>query len=381
MPYNKEKIDRERRLNKVKKTVKRGRDDRPPRQKQWETDFDDEAGFERIMPRDEAERRKQVETLASRLPTPPESVETVHEPEALSGLVIEVGAGMCRVVVGEGEVWPCSLRGTLTEQETGYTNVVTVGDSARVLSNGAGGGVVIEIEPRRNVLARPDSFYTHLQQALAANIHQLLIVAAWRNPHYWPELIDRYLITAQRQNIPAILCINKVDLVEDVLDLEDYVKYYRKLGVTVLLTSTVSGAGLESLRTLIAGKITVLTGMSGVGKSSLLSAVEPTFQLRTGEVSDASGEGKHTTTQSVMLPIGAGGYVIDTPGIREFGLRGLDPTELASYYPEFEPYRGMCRFRGCTHRHEPDCGVRAAVEALQIPGWRYHTYATIYESL
>jgi ribosome biogenesis GTPase len=299
-------------------------------------------------------------------------------PEGELGRVIEVSTGLCRVVV-DGEIWLCYLRGGLSAQETGFTNVVAVGDQVHVLSDGQAGGVVIGVLPRRNHLARPDPFYRHLHQVIAANLDQLLIVAAWRDPVIWAELIDRYLITAQRHNIQPLICINKVDLADNLSDVDEYTLPYRNLGHPVLPTSVVGGTGLAELREYLSGKVTVLAGVSGVGKSSLLSAVEPGFQLKTSEVSQVSGEGRHTTTQVVMLPFGADGYVIDTPGIREFGLRGLTVAELLGYYPDFALY--PCRFRACTHTHEPDCAVIKAVEAGAIPAWRYHSYQKIFESL
>jgi ribosome biogenesis GTPase / thiamine phosphate phosphatase len=380
MVFNKDNYDRERKLNRAKKEAKkRGRDDRAPRQRHWKGE--EEAGFERIMPRDERDRRKAVEKLADTIRLDSDKNDEGFDiPEnAVTGRVIEVSTGLCRVEVDD-TIITCTLRGSLTRPETGYTNVVTVNDRVSVLLNGAKGGVVVAVAPRQNVLARPDVFYQHLQHALAANLDQVLIVAAWRNPSLWPELIDRYRISAQRQNLHTILCINKVDLVEDILDLESYTEVYEKLGLQLILTSTVTGAGIEELREALAEKTTVLTGMSGVGKSSLLSAAQPGFQLRTGEVSEASGEGKHTTTQSTMLPFGEDGYVIDTPGIREFGLRGMDMAELVSHYPEFAPHLSDCRFRSCTHTHEPECGVRKAVERRQIPAWRYRSYEAIFET-
>jgi ribosome biogenesis GTPase len=230
-------------------------------------------------------------------------------------------------------------------------------------------------------LARPDTFYSHLQHVIVANIDQLLIVASWRNPHLWPELIDRYLITAERNGITPIICVNKVDLAEASDDIEAAIQPYRELGVEVILTSAERGDGLTDLREQLQGKISVLAGLSGVGKSSLLTAIQPDFDLRISAVNDDSHQGRHTTTQTNMLPFGDDGYVIDTPGIREFGLAGLHQSDLVQFYPELVRQANGCRFSDCAHQQEPDCAVRASVEAGTIPAARYQSYVKIWGTL
>lgn len=368
-----EKEQQRRDLRKTVKTMKRNRDDRAPRQRSWSEA--EEGGFERIMPQGERERRRRVETAAFESKT--ESGETA---EGLQGTVIEVSTGMCRVTLN-GQTLLCRLRGSLSAEETGFMNVVAVGDKVIISEDGQGGGVVEMVLPRQNVLARPDTFYGHLQQILAANVDQLLIVAAWRQPHFWPELIDRYLITAGLNNIAPIICINKVDLADNRNELDTYLLPYQQLGHTLVLTSVVTGEGLQALGDLLSGKITVLSGMSGVGKSSLLSAIQPGFELRVNEVSESSGEGQHTTTQAVMLPFGDDGYVVDTPGIRKFGLSELARSELIEFYPEFLRFINFCRFGNCAHIHEPDCAVRDAVHQGHIAEWRYHNYRKLYKTL
>ncbi len=369
--FEKEKQRRD--LRKSVKNMKRNRDDRAPRQRSWSQE--EEGGFERIMPPGERERRRRVETAAFESQT--ETPETI---EGLQGTVIEVSTGMCRVIFN-GKTLLCGLRGSLSAKETGFMNVVAVGDKVIISEDGQGGGVVEAVLPRQNVLARPDTFYGHLQQILAANVDQLLIVAAWRQPHLWPELIDRYLITAGLNDITPIICINKIDLADNRNDLDTYLLPYQRLGHTLVLTSVVTGEGLQELGDLLRGKITVLSGMSGVGKSSLLSAIQPGFELRVHEVSEASGEGQHTTTQAVMLPFGDDGYVVDTPGIREFGISELERSELVAFYPEFLRFTNFCRFGDCAHIHEPDCAVRDAVTKGHIAEWRYHNYRKLYKTL
>lgn len=355
-----EKEKQRRQLSKAK--VKANRDSRP-RRRDWE-DADDYPQVERIMPRGEMERRQQTQAVVQAA-----SVGS-------TGVVIEVSSGLCRVAI-EDRVLICTVRGSLTAQETGYTNVIAVGDEVQITEKGEQ-GVVEAILPRRTVLARPDG---HLQQIIVANVDQLLIVGAWRNPPLWLELIDRYRITAARNDIQPILCINKIDLAEDRTACEELLTPYQQDGLTMLFTSAETGEGIAELRTLLKDRTTVLAGMSGVGKSSLLSQVQPGLNLKVSAISDYFKEGRHTTTQVSRWPMEQGGVVIDTPGIREFGLAGLEAAELASYYPEIDAYASQCRFADCSHQEEPDCAVRAAVQRGAIAAWRHKNYVALYQVL
>jgi len=220
-----------------------------------------------------------------------------------------------------------------------------------------------------------------LQQVLVANIDQLLIVSAWRNPHIWTELIDRYLIEAERDEITPIICVNKLDLATDQTEIEAELEPYQRLGHTIILTSAERGDGLASLREMLRGKISAVAGLSGVGKSSLLSAAQPGFELRTGEVNTERGQGRHTTTQATMIPFGEDGFVIDTAGIRGFDLAGIAKRDLATYYPEMIALAQHCRFHNCLHLTEPECAVRSGVESGAVSSQRYHNYQVILESL
>lgn len=373
-------------VRKAKKALKRNRDSRPPRKSNWidlvYDDADEIASAnvysERIMPRDENDRRRAVERVMYR-EAPAETPDEISH-AGTQGLVTEVSAGLCRVDV-DGRMVLCTLRGSLSEQETGYTHVVAVGDRVIVREEGQDQGVIEQILPRRNQLARRDTFYTHLQHVIAANIDQVLVIASWRDPMLWPELVDRYLIAAARNALTPVLCVNKVDLATPGDDIEAAVRPYRDLGYTVILTSAETGVGLDALRELLGGKISVLAGLSGVGKSTLLTAIQPDFALRVGAVSHESGQGRHTTTQSNMLPFGTDGYVIDTPGIREFGLGGLLRHELIVFYPELEALAQDCRFSNCAHIHEPECAVRSAAESGAVNATRYDSYTKIWASL
>ena len=266
-----------------------------------------------------------------------------------------------RVEIGETTLL-CSVRGALSGQETGFTNPIAVGDQVIVQEDGAGGGVVENVLPRHSMLTRPDVFHSHLRQVVVANVDQLLIVASWRDPLIWFELIDRYLIAAARNELPPVLCLNKIDLAQDPSEYEEALQPYRELNIPILLTSAETGHGIDALRGALRGRTTVLAGLSGVGKSTLLSVVKPGLNLRTGAVSERKSEGRHTTTQAELIRLDAQTTVVDTPGIREFGLSGLVQTELATYFPEIAATAAGCRFRNCTHHDEPDCAVLAGVE-------------------
>ncbi len=283
--------------------------------------------------------------------------------------------------VGADETLLCTVRGSLLAQRSLYTQPVIVGDRVVITLDGVGGGVVEEVLPRRTVLARPDVFAGHLQQAIAANVDQLLIVSAWREPALWLELIDRYLIAAERFRLTATICINKIDLAEDLAECHAMMAPYRALGYAVVMTSAVTGAGLDAVRLLMVNQTSVLSGLSGVGKSTLLSAIFPGLNLRTGETSERRHEGKHTTTQATFLRVDGRTAVVDTPGIRDFGVAGLRPTELAAFFPEVADLAGGCRFGDCSHRHEPNCAVRAGVADGLIAPSRYKSYVKIYEEL
>ena len=377
-------------LRQVRKEIKRNRKAKPARNRLWQLDETDELddehyqGVERVMPRGERERRRTLwNTALTRLDG---ATEEAGEPAAvagsqvLRGLVTEVSTSLCRVNAG-AQTWLCSLRGGLSAEDTGYTNVVAVGDQVLVTPDGAGSGVVNAVLPRHSALVRPDVFHSHLQQVIVANADQLLVVASWRNPALWPELVDRYLITAERNRLVPILCVNKIDLAEDRAACEEAMRPYVHLGYRVLFTSAVRTEGIDELRQVLRGRMTVLAGLSGVGKSSLLAAVQPGLQLRTAEISARRHEGRHTTTQVSLLTLQMGGLVVDTPGIREFGLSGLRKADLAGFYADISALHGACQFANCSHTHEPGCAVQDAVHRGHVPATRYENYKKIYDTL
>ncbi len=387
-----------RKLVAERKKFKRNQQPKGPRRKDWtpatryiaelgEPESDSNVAFERIMPLDERDRRRTLEQAAFGATTLSNTDGELEENDFLAqdqnliqGMVTAIASALCRVTIGD-ETLLCTVRGTLHAKETGFTNALAVGDQVLIRKDNAGGAIVEHIFPRRTFLARPDVFYPHLQQLVVANADQLLIVASWRDPIIWFELIDRYLVAAARNHLPAIICINKIDLATLRAECERDLRPYQELGIRCILTSAQSGEGINELRTLLQSRTSVLAGLSGVGKSSLLSAVQPSLRLRVGDVSEHSGEGRHTTTQATLLQLDNQTCVVDTPGIREFGLGGLTRAQLIAYFPEIQEAAHNCRFRNCTHREEPGCAVQHAVGNGVIAQSRIHSYRLIVASL
>lgn len=387
----------------MRKQVKRTHETERVRQKDWliadpdDPDAWDEAEipqFERVMPRGERERRQAVmdkalaRVRAEQAAEQPAGAEPplteLPATSAPRGTVIEVSASLCRVSLADRQ-FTCSIDPALSAAETGFTNIVAVGDKVLITIINTDRGIVRSVLPRRSVLARADwhddYHNNHLRQVIVANADQLLIVSAWREPAIWLELIDRYLIGAHQDNLLPIICVNKTDLSSSRAECEAALAPYRALGHRLLFTSAVAGEGIAELRDILRGRMTVLAGLSGVGKSSLLTAVQPGLNLRVAETSARRHEGKHTTTQVNLFPLEIGGYVVDTPGIRSFELSGMTRKELVAFYPEIMAVQEQCRFANCTHQQEPGCAVRPAVAEGRISPARFHNYQKIYAEL
>ena len=302
-------------------------------------------------------------------------------------LVISVSSRSCRVhVPGRGDLRG-TLRGTLWEraEERGETRPVAVGDRVRVAIEGDE-AVIEEVLPRHSRLARQEAGggkrgkVSRLVQVIAANIDRLLVIAALDDPPFRPGLVDRFLVAAAASDLHAVLVLNKVDLAEARPGLDRaVVRPYREAGLQVIETSAVSGEGIEELRDLMRDGISLLVGHSGVGKSSLLNAVAPGLGQAIGRVTDYHGRGRHTTTIVSLLPLPAGGWVVDSPGIREFGVEGVAPADLARLYPGFGAHPDACRFSDCLHRDEPGCAVRAAVARGEIAPERHESYLRLLD--
>ena len=290
----------------------------------------------------------------------------------LLGTVLERDGSAYRVVTREAEI-RAVLRGKVKLD----TPKVVVGDVVRLEAD-PGGELhgIVGIEPRRTVLERrvPEGRGV---RPIAANVDQVLVVTATRAPDPIPQLIDRLLVLAEADGIPAGVILNKVDLDPGTALAERC----RRAGYPVYPTSVKTGEGMDSLKAALAGRASVVTGPSGVGKSSLLNGVQPGLRLRTGEVSRRIRRGTNTTVSSVMLPLLTGGYLVDTPGFSEVGMWGIDPRTLAECFPDFRPFLGDCRFADCRHRSEPGCRVREAVDGGGISPDRHQSYLALLEEL
>lgn len=283
----------------------------------------------------------------------------------LQGTVVKAYSGFYYVRIDD-EVRECRLRGKfrLTRQN------VLAGDRVMVRETGSGTGVIEEVLPRTSMLDRPP----------VANVDQAVFVFACAEPDPQTELLDRMLIHAEAAELAPIIFFNKADLV-DAQRVDALTADYRKAGYTVLVTSVVSGAGIEEAGQALTGHISVFAGPSGSGKSSLLNAIHPGFRLKTGQVSEKIGRGRHTTRHTELLEICPGSMVVDTPGFSSLYLPELDKQHLAEMFPEFLPYLAGCKFAGCLHRAEPDCAVKQGVETGALSRDRYNHYLLFLEEL
>ena len=312
-----------------------------------------------------------------------------------------------------GRVIPCSLSNKLRKQliypiadpnslphrvvkvkAIEHVDPVAVGDEVRFIDAQDGTGLIVEVLPRRNYLSRktavPMPTAHAFEQVFVANMDQVVAVVALAQPFPKWNLLDRYLTLAEFLELPALICLTKLDLVkgkDGSLDAEvvERLEDYRRIGYNVILTSTVSGEGLEALKQGLKGKVSVFLGKSGVGKSSLLNVIQPGLGLRVKEVNRVTGKGKHTTTYLEMFPVeiehpGEGTAIVDTPGMREFGLWQMDVDDLALLFREMKPFVGRCKFGlDCQHQNEPGCAIRKAVDSGQVSLHRYHNYLHLRE--
>ena len=302
----------------------------------------------------------------------------------MKGLITKATGSWYQVLSDSGEIISCRLPGKFRLDDEEILNPVAVGDSVHVTLQKDGTGVINRIGERKNQLVRKATHGRRGMQLLAANVDLVLIVQSLREPVFKTGFIDRLLVTCEAWEIPALIIINKTDLQKGSKDkekLEQVETLYREIGYDFLKTSIHDKSSMENLSRALKGKISVLSGHSGTGKTSLLNALSPGLQLKTGDISRFSNKGKHTTTYAQLIRLSDETYVVDTPGIREFGLVDLEPYEISLFFPEMRPYRESCRFYNCTHRHEPDCAVRVAVEDGNVQESRYKSYLSILESI
>jgi ribosome biogenesis GTPase len=314
------------------------------------------------------------------------------------GVVVGGTGGVWRVRLETGETIEASLRGRLKKSNSGKradgslrrdtitaaagTLKLAVGDDVRLDRTDADVWAIAEILPRRSKLARRAPGGGQGERILVANVDQVLVMVAAANPEPHPRMLDRFLVIAEGNALHARIIINKIDLVGEAAARERFAVYER-IGDPVHYTCVKTGLGLTGLHEVLAGRRSVLTGPSGVGKSSLLNALFPGSNLRVGDISESVNKGRHTTVGALMLPLpnADGGYVIDTPGLREVGLWGFPAEALEQCFPEIRQLRDSCRFANCRHRAEPDCAVRSGIETGQVSAQRYDSYVRLLEEL
>lgn len=314
-----------------------------------------------------------------------------------AGTVLGGTGGIWRVLLESGDVVEASLRGRLKKQEeTGATPRLSMGNAARapeaVLKLAVGDVVEVTpdpsgtawaisaIEPRRSKLARRAPGRAGGERVVVANLDQVLVVFAAANPEPHPRMLDRFLVIAEANDLAARIVVNKCDLIAEEKARHTFADFERA-GYPVHYTSVVEERGLEELRSVVRGKVSALSGPSGVGKSSLMNALFPGLDLRVGAISDSVNKGRHTTVGALLHPLPGGGFVADTPGLREVGLWGISVREVAACFPELRPYLDTCRFADCTHLVEPGCSVREAVDAGKVSRARWESYGKLREEL
>lgn len=298
------------------------------------------------------------------------------------GLVVKTQSGFFTVATSDGPVI-CQIPGRLKKGRR-TTDLVAAGDRVTISLNEDGTGVIESVAERERVLsrARPAAGTRRVladqEQVWVANPDQVIFVFAVAQPHPSRRKLDRFLVVAEMNELPVIICVNKIDLVESGAA-EATFGLYEKIGYRVLYTSAETGEGVDALRDVLRGKLSVLAGSSGVGKTSLLNAVQPGLGLKVKAVSEATEKGMHTTRHVELIPLEAGGYVADTPGIRGLALFDVEPDELDAYFREIGPLVAGCQFSDCTHQHEQNCAVRAAVADGRIAPERYESYLRLRE--
>jgi len=299
------------------------------------------------------------------------------------GLVIRSTGSWYSVKTESGEIIDCRIKGKFRMKGIRTTNPVAVGDRVtyRVEENESHNpvGVITDIEERRNYIIRKASNLSKESQIIAANIDQAFLIITIKDPVTLPGFIDRFLVTAEAYRIPASLVINKLDIYneKDYQKLEEYLWTYEEIGYKCYQVSAEKNFNIDTLRDDMRGKINVLSGHSGVGKSSIINRLDPELDLKTAQISDYHRQGKHTTTFSEMFEMHGGGYLIDTPGIRGFGVIDMEKEEISHFFPEIFKLLKDCRYHNCTHIHEPGCAVKAALEAGEIPVTRYESYLSL----
>ncbi len=310
-----------------------------------------------------------------------ETQKRLAKKDLTRGRVLGISADGITVQHGE-EICLCSLRGQLKQKWSQSKNLVTVGDFVLFEKEGAQKGSIAHIEERHSVLSRQEHLRRRQQQLIAANIDQVLISVSVVSPQLKPPLVDRYIIATYKGNMEPVIVINKIDLLQDRREesilFEQFVSTYRSLNIPVIPVSASTGEGIEVLKNHMQGKASVFSGQSGVGKSSLINAVTG-LDLSVGDMVEKTKKGSHTTTSAHLIPLLFGGWCIDTPGIRSFGVWDLQKEDLNAYFPEIDLIGHLCKYPNCTHSHEPGCALEEALEEGRISPIRFDSYLKLLQ--
>ncbi len=359
---------------KIRVSFRKNRTGRPRRNnwtKAGEDESADAVSSERLSGKGDLTRHRTVITSSDN----PDGLRDVDLGECLPGRVLwTVGANHSAVMLDDGTVRHCSVRRVLRTRQRETRNLVVAGDRVLVRPTEGEAGVIERIEPRTSTISRQSGRF---QQILTANVDQAVIVVSADDPPLKLGVVDRFLVGAEKGGVRGIVCINKADLVNPVL-LQPIAGQYARIGYDVVLVSARLGLGIDELRRRLVGHQSVVAGQSGVGKSSLLNCVQPGFDRPTGGVSEETGKGTHTTRVAELFRLDGGGWVVDTPGIRQLMLWDVAPGELEGLFPEFRPYVPGCRFASCSHVVEQECAVQAAVDRGEISPLRFDSYTRMF---
>lgn len=301
----------------------------------------------------------------------------------MDGLVIKNTGSWYTVRTADGECVECKVKGNFRLRGIRSTNPVAVGDHVKIVKNMEGTAFITEIEDRRNYIVRRSQNLSKQSHIIAANVDEALLVVTVAHPETSTTFIDRFLASAEAYSVPVTLVFNKVDLLSEseLQRQRELMALYQKIGYRCIETSAKSGRGLSAVESLLAGKVTLLSGNSGVGKSTIINKIVPGARLRTQELSEAHDLGMHTTTFSEMIALPEGGWLIDTPGVKGFGSFDMRPEEISSYFPEIFKISKDCRFNNCSHTHEPGCAVMQAVVDGRVAESRYESYLSMMQDM
>lgn len=298
---------------------------------------------------------------------------------ALIGKVIRSTRNNYLVYVDE-KVLTCIVRGKIAGSSAGDGMAVKVGDNVRVQKLSLDEGLIEEILPRKSKLSRAVGGRSYREHVIATNVDQIVIIMSVKKPAFKSGLLDRYTVIVEKNRLRGTICINKIDLAKKE-QFEIYSHWYPRLGYPLYFTSALDGQGIEDFKSILRNKVSVLVGHSGVGKSSLIKKVEPSLDLKVSDISTKTNKGKHATSFVELFPLTFGGYVIDTPGIRELGLWDIFRNDLKEYFVEFKKFADKCQFKDCSHINEPSCAVKAAIDSEKIFQQRHKNYCKIFHDL